>query len=497
MSEKEQIEIANEFDSNGKLELITSYCDGRKHGVEREFYYGGEAIRRETPYSHGRKDGVEKFFYENGNVRAEIPYTKNRRDGVEKHYYADGKLQAELPHIKGLQHGTCKWYNKDGTLFKEEVYNRGVSVESVYDEKYLEGLAIKEALIHEEFKKAEEMIENGADANAPYHANGWTPFLWICKEFGQGAEFRWYIEHGGDVNYKNMDGETAFHIIADQGKYYNLREFADLGCDFNEQDKNGNTPLMLAVGRWALRYGGSVPEEFFSLTDTSIKNKHGQTVFDIIEANWHNEPQRYYELMSNDRKNYDLALNLKNAIEKNDVEKVKSLLAQGAKVDFPLDSNGMTPFLWACRKCNNLEILQMLTDATKNIRVMPSDGMAPVALAVKYQKSAPVLELLLKNGADADVKDNKGNTPLMALLSDPKVSERMDEYQVLLSVTDLTSINKKGKNVIDYAKSNPGFNDEKTMEKLQRLYDTQTEANDSEITEDDIDIWVDGCVPNR
>ena len=473
--------------------------DKDQNEIKKEYYASG-ALRHEIPFSHGRKNGVEKFFYENGNIGAEIPYTKNRRDGVEKHYYEDGTLQAELPHSKGLQHGTCKWYKKDGTLQREEVFNNGLSANVKYDEKYHDAQVLVTALRHNEFEKAEEMIENGADVNAPYDSTGSTPFLWICKEFGQGPEFRWYVEHGGDVNYKNKDGETAFHIIAGRGNYFDLYEFLELGCDFNAQDRYGNTPLMRAVSGWALRRGGSVPEEFFMFTDTTIKNKHGRTVFDIIESEWRNEPQRYYELMHNDRENYDLAWNLKNAVEENDAEKVKSLLEQGAKVDFPLDYDCMTPFLWACRKSNNLQILQMLADATKDIRAMPLKGITPVGLAVKYQKSAAVLELLLKNGACADWKDSKGNTPLMTLLLDQKVSKRLDEYQVLLPNTDLTVVNGKGQTVIDYAKSNPDFKDEKLLAELQTMYDEQLKAKkeeEEELSEEDVaDVWVDGCVPN-
>lgn len=472
--------------------------DKEQNEIKKEFYANG-ALRHEIPFSHGRKNGVERFFYENGTIGAEIPYIKNRRDGVEKHYYEDGTLRAELPHSKGLQHGTCKWYKKDGTLQREEVFNNGLSADVKYDEKYNAGQVLMTALWHNEFEKAEEMIENGADVNAPYQENGWTPFLWICKEFGQGPEFRWYIEHGGDVHYKNKEGETAFHIIAGRGDYSDLYEFLELGCNFNEQDRRGDTPLMRAVSRWALRWGGSVPEEFFLLTDTTIKNKHGQTVFDIIESEWHNEPQRYYELMSHDCENYNIALNLKNAVEANDAEKVKSLLEQGAKVDFPLDYDCMTPFLWACRKSNNMQILQMLADATKDIRAMPLKGITPVGLAVKYQKSAAVLELLLKNGACADWKDSKGNTPLMTLLLDQKVSKRLDEYRVLLPKTDLTVMNGKGKTIIDYAKSNPDFKDEKLLAELQTMYDEQLKAKkeeEEELSEEDVaEIWVDGCVP--
>lgn len=499
MPQNEQTEIKKEYYHNGNMQSETPYLNGEKHGIEREFYRNG-ALRRETPFDHNRKNGVEKFFYENGNIKVEIPYTKNRRDGIEKHYYEYGVLRAELPHSKGLQHGTCKWYKKDGTLQREEIFNNGLSADVKYDEKYLEGLVLIEAIWHHEFEKAREMVENGADVNAPYQENGWTPFMKICREFGQGPEFKWYVEHGGDVNYANKSGETALHILAQRNNYTNLFELKNFGCNFNAQDRGGYTPLMLAVSRQALHWGGSVPEEFFTLTDTTIKNKHGQTVFNIIKSEWSRDPKYYFELMSNDTKNYELARNLKKAIEENDAEKVKHLLEQGAKADFPLDYNGMTPFLFACRKCDNLHILQMLADAVTDINIPMEDKQTPVSLAVKYQKSAALLELLIKNDAYADWKDNKGNTPLMTLLLDQKVSNRLDEYRVLLPNTDLTVINAKGQTVIDYAKSNPDFNDKNLLTELQKMYEEQLEAKKEEVefSEEDIaEVWVDGCVPGQ
>ena len=300
MSKDDQIAIKKKYHKNGELKYETPYFNDEKHGIEREFYSNG-ALKRETPYNQGKKNGVEKLYYENCNIYAEIPYINGRCCGAEKRYSQNGMFIGSIFHVQGLPHGICKIYHSDGSL-RDEFYEDGVSSNEIFSDKYSDGDNLMKALCNGEFNKVRDLIENNADVNAPYNENGWTPFLWICKEFGQGDEFKYFVKHGGDVNYKNQDDKTALHILAQKHKYNDLLELQALGCNFNAQDKNGNTPLMAAVNGRMGFWSKSIPEDFFTLTDTSIKNNYGQTVFDMIEEFFKETPELYDELMKNNRK---------------------------------------------------------------------------------------------------------------------------------------------------------------------------------------------------
>lgn len=39
------------------------------------------------------------------------------------------------------------------------------------------------ALYKDDFKQVKELLFKGADVNEPYNKSGWTPFMWVCKEY--------------------------------------------------------------------------------------------------------------------------------------------------------------------------------------------------------------------------------------------------------------------------------------------------------------------------
>ena len=38
------------------------------------------------------------------------------------------------------------------------------------------------ALYHDDFSTVDNLLEQGVNVNLPYNHNGWTPFMWVCKE---------------------------------------------------------------------------------------------------------------------------------------------------------------------------------------------------------------------------------------------------------------------------------------------------------------------------
>jgi len=460
------------------LKQESSCCDTENNAsaeqiIKREFYADGN-LKRETPFKNNRKSGVEKFYFANQNLQAEIPYVDGKREGVEKHYYENGILLAELPHKNGLKHGTMRYYEPNGKLRQENFFENGVSNKFIaYVEQY-HGLPLMEALWRHEFTAAKEMIENGADVNAPYNSAGWTPFLWICQEFGQGEEFYYYLQHGANIKYTANDGTTPLHILAGKMNYRDLSELSALGCDFNAQDATGNTPLMLAVCSWELSWGAvTVPAEFFRYTDTALKNNNGQTVFDIIKEKWQENPERFYEMKIFDEKQNALAAQICQYIDNENIQRIKQTLAAGVELDHPMDKNGETPFLYACRRCKNLPILQMLLAVCPNVNMRNAGNQTALHIMVKYQKFAAGIELLLQSGINADLRDDDWQTALMILLRDKKILQRWDEYQLLVSATDLILINSRGQTVLDYAEANPAFKDKKLLQELTTMYKKQ------------------------
>jgi ankyrin repeat protein len=94
-----------------------------------------------------------------------------------------------------------------------------------------------------------------------------------------------------------------------------------------------------------------------------------------------------------------------------DVASVRALLKQGADVN-AAQGDGMTALHWAASN-GDLELAQMLMYAGANLRATTRlNGYTPLFLASREGR-APVVEALLKAGAEADPRSSTGSTPLM------------------------------------------------------------------------------------
>ncbi len=90
---------------------------------------------------------------------------------------------------------------------------------------------------------------------------------------------------------------------------------------------------------------------------------------------------------------------------------VKTLLQQGSDVN-AAQGDGMTALHWAAMK-NDAELAQMLVYAGANVRATTRLGSNTPLVIASRNGNAPVVQVLLKAGADAVAATSTGTTPLM------------------------------------------------------------------------------------
>ena len=73
---------------------------------------------------------------------------------------------------------------------------------------------LMKALYDMDFERIKSILKQGFDVNEPYNKHGWTPFMWVCKEFYEPDIIKAFIQAGGDVKSRNRNGETPFMIAA-------------------------------------------------------------------------------------------------------------------------------------------------------------------------------------------------------------------------------------------------------------------------------------------
>jgi ankyrin repeat protein len=118
---------------------------------------------------------------------------------------------------------------------------------------------------------------------------------------------------------------------------------------------------------------------------------------------------------------------LSQAVQRGDRPAVESLLRSHVPVD-SAEGDGTTALHWAAYQ-NNIALAQLLLDAHANVNVKTRiDAATPLFMACQ-NGSAPMIELLLRHGANVNTPNALGTTPLMIAAS----SGNADAVKVLLT----------------------------------------------------------------
>lgn len=139
--------------------------------------------------------------------------------------------------------------------------------------------ALMQTLYNDDMEAVRTELANGANVNQPYNASGWTPFMWVCKEFYETDLIKLFLEAGGDISSRNKDGETPFMIAAKRRSSPATLKL--LLADINAQDNEGFTPFMNIVRHPQALMRLSVLDFMIDNgADPNITNKAGKSVWD-------------------------------------------------------------------------------------------------------------------------------------------------------------------------------------------------------------------------
>ena len=98
----------------GEKEFEGSYKDGKKDGLNTEWYDNGQK-KLEGTYKDGERDGLWTWWYEDEQKRSEGPYKDGKPDGLHVQWYENGKKRGEGTFKDGKIISQKEW-NEDGSL---------------------------------------------------------------------------------------------------------------------------------------------------------------------------------------------------------------------------------------------------------------------------------------------------------------------------------------------------------------------------------------------
>ncbi len=103
------------------------------------------------------------------------------------------------------------------------------------------------AIEREDFKKAETLLEQGADINARFlRSDGETPLMMAVETESNPERVEWLLDHGAELDLTSFSGYTALHVAASHGRSRQVQILLAAGAEVNRRNDRGQTPLELA-----------------------------------------------------------------------------------------------------------------------------------------------------------------------------------------------------------------------------------------------------------
>jgi len=254
------------------------------------------------------------------------------------------------------------------------------------------------------------LLKLGADVDAQDN-DAMTPLLLASQQpcpFGDASQTeitetaQLLLEHGASVHVRDKNGQMPLHRASHHGLSGIVALLLKLGADVDSQDNDAMTPLLL-VSQQPCHFGDASQTEITKTAQlllehgasVHVRNKHGQMPL-------HGASRHGFSSI------------------------VELLLKLGADVDAQ-DNNAMTPLLLVSQQpchfgdASQTEITktaQLLLEHGASVHVRNKNGQMPLHGASNHGHPG-IVAVLLKFGADVDAQDNSSITPLHFAVSSP------------------------------------------------------------------------------
>lgn len=261
---------------------------------------------------------------------------------------------------------------------------------------------LAEAVLSGKYEVSKYLLEHHADVNCS-DRNGVTILMDTIR--GKNVELvKLLLSYGANPNLQEINGRNAYHEAAVTGDINIITAIRDAGVNPLSRDKQGNTPLSIALGS-NIKTIKAVLGNNYNITDSDGNSP----IHIIVKAGASN--QLLQTLISDgypiDTRNADGYTPLNYAIEADNVATALILLENGANPFQTIDKKGTNGVTIALDHNNK----QMITNIVKYANSMTDiQGNTILHYAAKTC-SIDTVKTLLSYGIDRNVKNVSGDTP--------------------------------------------------------------------------------------
>ena len=295
------------------------------------------------------------------------------------------------------------------------------------------------ALASEQFDIARLLLVNGADPNAKM-SNGIEPLFLICDSYYKHASngkdldvVKLMVQRGADIHVRDPKQRTILHCAIMHKKHDIVKYILMLGCDVNDVDENGETPLHLIQGD--MQCAKLLLE---NRANPNSQNMEGNTVYHKVMTHRENANIKMELIQLLHKHHVDPNIRNNNGITalheclrsfnlKADI--VECILENGADAKVK-DNLGKTPAFYLGPSCFNSTFLANLTPSTlskllncgiNGVRDLNGEPLIhTMATLCCEQKDALSFERIISciaqaHPADFNIRDNQNRTALHLL----------------------------------------------------------------------------------
>ena len=249
-----------------------------------------------------------------------------------------------------------------------------------------------------------------------------------------------FIAQGEAVDIRSRCGLTALHIATLCNRPMAVGLLLANGADVSFPDREGNTPLHMAA---FFAYESIVEVLLAGQADPRLRNHLGFSVTDTVAIEWSAGLEEYYLSVSEESQiAIDLGrirarraaikatliaavperipaspeLNIFQAAITGNTRLLQQHIDAGTDLNAREEYGGSTPLILGSIY-NQVDTVRQLLQAGANIDLQNANGGTSLHHACFFC-NPNVVEILLENGADTDVKDRFGHTALSAMTAD-------------------------------------------------------------------------------
>lgn len=236
------------------------------------------------------------------------------------------------------------------------------------------------------------------------------------------------LDLGADVNFSTDRGYTALMAAASVGNNEMVSTLIDRGADVNANARGESTALGIATG--AENQGVIVMNTL--IENGADVNLGGTNTFPVMLATKIGKVDALKILIDHGANVNALGGNNKTslamAVENGDKKTAEALIGGGAEVNAERN-----PILQIAIKNNDMDMAKFLVESGVDLNAASGQHNQTPLMSAVINKNMPAINLLLDNGADVNARGSSGGNVLTVI---PFIKERLVRMEVTLLLID-------------------------------------------------------------